>query len=66
MCLLVVVSSNSSSEKLQKATNKGRDWSDDATSLLLQGFGGFGGKCSRPLTRAISNKFTTILLTHLE
>jgi len=36
---LSVVSSISSSEKLQKATNKGRDWSEDATSLLLQGFG---------------------------
>ncbi len=36
---LSVVSSILSSEKLQKATNKGRDWSEDATSLLLQGFG---------------------------
>ncbi len=36
---LSVVPSISCSEKLQKATNKGRDWSEDATSLLLQGFG---------------------------
>ncbi len=36
---LIVVSSISRSEKLQKAPNKGHDWSEDATSLLLQGFG---------------------------
>jgi hypothetical protein len=36
---LSVVSSISRSKKLLKATKKGRDRSEDATSLLLQGFG---------------------------